>query len=392
MRKKAGPSTRSVHLCRQVDSVTGALIPPVFSNASFAYPDVETWRAVALGKKDGDIYSRNTNPTTTRFEQKMAALEGAEAATSFTTGMAAINGILFALLRPGMHAVSVKDAYGATYLHFSEILPEFGIDCTICETHDHRGILQAVSEGCDLLYLETPTNPTLKILDIKHLSDAAHKAGATVVVDNTFATPINQLPLTLGADVVVHSATKYINGHGDVLGGVACGSSELIEKIFHYRELAGPAMDAHVAYLMLRSLKTLGLRIQRQNENALELARFLQDLPGVSAVFYPGLESHPGYHVAKQQMTGFGGVLSFELEGGFEMVKKFLPRLNYAYMAANLGQVETVVGPPATTSHVELTDREREVAGIPEGLIRYAAGIEDVDDLKEDIASALKGL
>lgn len=392
MNKETGPSTRSVHLCREVDPATGAIIPPIFANASFAYPDVETWRAVALEEKTGDIYSRNTNPTTTRFEQKMAALEGAEAATSFTTGMAAINCTLFALLRPGKKAVSVKDAYGATYLHFAKILPEFGIHCHICETDNTEEIIRTMDGDCNLLYLETPTNPTLKILDLKRLSEAAHQAGATVVVDNTFATPINQLPLSLGADVVIHSATKYINGHGDVLGGIACGNREIIKKIYRYRELTGPSMDAHVAFLLLRSLKTLGLRIQRQNENALELARFLQNLEGVSAVFYPGLETHPAYEVARQQMTGFGGVLSFELKGGLDMVKRFLPRLKYAYMAANLGQVETVVGPPSTTSHVELTDDERKKAGIPEGLIRYAVGIEDVEDLKEDILSAFNGL
>jgi cystathionine gamma-synthase len=392
MSKKEGPSTRSVHLGCRFDPATGSIVQPVIENAAFAYSDIDKWRAAALNETPGDIYSRNTNPTTNHFEERMAALENAESATSFATGMAAINSTLFALLDSGKRAVSVKDAYGATYLHFTQILPRFNIDCQVCETEDTAAIEKAVHAGCDLLYLETPTNPMLKVLDLEYLIDLAHKKGAVVVVDNTFATPINQSPLALGADVVIHSATKFLCGHGDALGGVACGGKEIIEKIFRHRELTGPSLAVHSAFLMLRSLKTLGLRVLRQNENALALARFLETRPEVDRVFYPGLESHPGHEVARKQMTGFGGVLSFELKGGFEAVKRFLPRLKYAYMAANLGQVETVVGPPSTTSHVELTAEERKAAGVPEGLIRYAVGIEDVDDLKADIDNGLKNL
>jgi cystathionine gamma-synthase len=392
MNKKEGPSTRSVHLGCRFDPATGSIVPPVIENAAFAYGDIDKWRAAALNETPGDIYSRNTNPTTNHFEERMAALENAERATSFATGMAAINSTLFALLDAGKRAVSVKDAYGATYLHFTQILPRFDIDCQVCETEDTAAIEAAVNTGCDLLYLETPTNPMLKVLDLEYLINLAHKKGAVVVVDNTFATPINQSPLALGADVVIHSATKFLCGHGDALGGVACGGKEIIEKIFRYRELTGPSLAVHSAFLMLRSLKTLGLRVLRQNENALALARFLETRPEVDRVFYPGLESHPGHEIARKQMTGFGGVLSFELKGGFEAVKRFLPRLKYAYMAANLGQVETVVGPPSTTSHVELTAEERKAAGVPEGLIRYAVGIEDMDDLKADIDNGLKCL
>ncbi|MDH4138437.1 MAG: aminotransferase class I/II-fold pyridoxal phosphate-dependent enzyme, partial [Anaerolineae bacterium] len=340
----------------------------------------------------GDIYSRNSNPTTTAFEEKVAALEGAESATSFATGMAAISTTLFALLSPSQRAVSVRDAYGATYLHFTQILPRFGVICDVCETEDHKAIEASIEQGCDVLYLESPTNPTLKVLDLARLSAAAKKVGAITIVDNTFATPINQNPIALGADLVIHSATKFLGGHGDVLGGVVCGRKDLVEKVYRYRELTGPSMDAHTAFLMLRSLKTLGLRVQRHNENALALARFLEKQPKVERVYYPGLESHPGHEIAKRQMSGFGGVLSFELKGGFEAVTRFLPRLRYAYMAANLGQVETIVGPPATTSHVELTDEERAEAGVPEGLIRYAVGIEDLDDLKADLKQALDSL
>jgi cystathionine gamma-synthase len=388
--KKPGPSTQAVHLMRAVDPITHSLIPPVVMNASFAYDDVETWQAVALKQQPGDIYSRNSNPTTRLLEQKVAAMEGAEAGTSFATGMAAISTTLFALLSPGQRVVSVKDNYGGTYLHFLEILPRFNIECVICDTENPEQIEAEIAKGCNLLYLETPTNPTLKVLDIARLSAAGKKAGAVTVCDNTFATPINQNPIALGTDLVLHSATKYLCGHGDVLGGVVVGNEGLIRKIYKFRELTGPMLDAFSASQLLRSLKTLAIRVERQNANAMAIARYLEGHPKVKSVFYPGLESNKGHEVAKKQMRGFGGILSFDLQGGFEAVKTVLKNLKYAYLAANLGQVETVVGPPATTSHVELTAAERAAAGIPEGLIRYAVGIEDIADLKDDLEQALE--
>jgi cystathionine gamma-synthase len=389
MSHSQGPSTRSVHLLSQVDPTTRAIVPPIVENVAYAFEDLETWRAVALHQAPGDIYSRNSNPTTRLFEQKVAALEMAQSATSFATGMAAISSTLLALLSPKQRAVTVRDAYGATFLHFTQILPRFGVMCEVCQTGDHEAIEAAIAAGCRVLYLESPTNPTLKVLDLARLIQAAHRVGAVTIVDNTFASPINQNPVALGADLVIHSATKFLGGHGDVLGGVVCGRQDLVEEIFRYRELTGPSLDAHSAYLLLRSLKTLGLRIQRQNETALALARFLERHPKVARVYYPGLESHPGHQIAKRQMSGFGGVLSFELKGGMQALASFLPRLRYAYMAANLGQVETVVGPSALTSHVELSAEERAASGVPEGLIRYAVGIEDVEDLQADLEAAL---
>jgi cystathionine gamma-synthase len=387
-----GPSTRSVHLANPVDPTTRAIVPPIVENAAYAFDDLDSWREVALGERSGDIYSRNSNPTTRLLEEKVAALEGAESATSFATGMAAINTTLFALLNPAQRAVTVRDAYGATFLHFTQILPRFNIDCQVCETDDHEAIERAIQEKCDLLYLESPTNPTLKVLDLARLIEAAHQVGAIVIVDNTFATPINQNPIPLGADLVIHSATKFLGGHGDVLGGLVCGREKLVERVYRYRELTGPSLDAFSAYLLLRSLKTLGLRVGRQNENATTLAGFLGGHPKIERVYYPGLKSHPGHEIARQQMAGFGGVLSFELKGGLEAAARFLPRLRYAYMAANLGQVETIVGPSALTSHVELNEEERAASGVPEGLIRYAVGIEDVQDLQNDLERALAEL
>lgn len=387
---KCKPSTRSVHTTTQIDPNTHSILPPIVENAAFAFEDLETWRAVALREVTGDTYSRNSNPTERQFEAKVAALEGAQAGLSFSTGMSAIHTTLFALLDPGQCAVSIRDAYGATYLHFTEVLPRFGINCQVCETMDEEQILSEIAKGCDVLYLETPTNPLLRVVDLKKLSEAAHAAGATVIVDNTFATPINQQPIELGADLVIHSATKYLGGHNDLTGGVVVGSADLIEIIYKYRELTGPGLGPHRAHLLLRSIKTLGLRVQRQNENAMGMARYLDAHPKIGKVYYPGLENHPNHNVAKSQMDGFGGVLSFEVPGGLEAIARFLPKLQYAYMAPNLGQVETVVGPPALTSHVELTPEERSASGVPEGLVRYAVGIEDIEDLQSDMETALK--
>lgn len=365
---------------------------PVVHSVSFGYEDIDMWQEVALGKQSGHIYSRNTNPTVAIFEEKVRQLEGAEAATSFATGMAAISNTLFTFLSPGDRVVSVKDTYGGTNKIFLEFLPRFQIEVALCDTTDFAAIETTVAQGCQVLYLETPTNPTLKVLDIARLAQAAHRVGALVVVDNTIATPMNQTPLALGADLVLHSATKFLGGHADALGGVVCGSKQLIEQIYHYREINGATLDPMAAYLLLRGMKTLHLRIQQQNGSALRIARYLQAHPAVSQVFYPGLETHDHYELARQQMRGFGGLLSFALHGGFEAARAFLPRLRYAHRAANLGAVETVVGVPATTSHVESTHEERDAMGIPESLIRYSVGIEETDDLIADLEQAFTAI
>jgi cystathionine gamma-synthase len=362
---------------------------PVALSVSFGYQNVDDWLAVAQGKAYGHIYSRNTNPTVAAFEEKIRDLESAEAATSFSSGMAAISNTLFALLSPGDRVVSIKDTYGGTNKLFIEFLPRFGIDVTLCDTTDHEAIEAAIAQGCKVVYLESPTNPTVKVVDLARLIAAAHRARAIAVVDNTFATPINQQPIALGADLVIHSATKFLGGHADALGGVVCGRADLVAKIYHFREITGACLDPMAAYLLLRGMKTLYLRIARQNQSALKIAQFLESHPKVERVFYPGLKSHAGYEIARKQMRGFGGVLSFAIKGGFGAVKSFLPRLHLAHMAANLGAVETVVGPPATTSHVESTKAERAAAGIPEALIRYSVGIEDTEDLIADLRQAL---
>ena len=383
------PATQAVWAGEETYLAEHATQVPIFQTISFGYPDVDQWLEVALGKAPGHIYSRNTNPTVHAFEEKVRILEGAEAATSFATGMAAISNTLFTFLRPGDRVVSAKDTYGGTTKIFTEFLPQIGVQVTLCDTTDHEEIENEIAKGCKVLYLETPTNPTLKVQDIARLAKAGKAVGALVVTDNTFATPINQKPLALGSDIVLHSASKFLGGHADALGGVICGPKDLVKQVYHYREITGATLDPFAAYLLLRGMKTLALRIERQNQNALAVAKYLESHPKIERVFYPGLESHPQHEIAKAQMLGFGGMMSFSLHGGFEAVKMFLPKLKLAHRAANLGPVETVVGPPATTSHVECTPEERAAMGIPEALIRYSTGIEDIEDLKVDLEQAL---
>jgi cystathionine gamma-synthase len=387
-----GPGTLSVWAGERNVHWMGSTQVPVVHSVSFGYGDIDEWLEVAQGKKTGHIYSRNTNPTVAAFEEKVRCLEHAEAATSFASGMAAISNTLFTLLSPGDRVVSVNDTYGGTNKLLLEFLPRFQIGVTLCDTTDHEAIEAAIGRGCQVVYLESPTNPTNKIVDLERLASAAHRNGAIAIVDNTFATPINQQPLSLGADLVIHSATKFLGGHADALGGIVCGRRKLVDRIYHFREITGACLDPMAAYLLLRGMKTLHLRIRQQNQSALEIARFLQTHPRITQVFYSGLESHEGHQIARKQMSGFGGVLSFVPQGGFEAVKRLLPRLRYAHLAANLGAVETVAGPPATTSHVECTPEERKAAGIPEALVRYSVGIEDTADLIADLRQALDGL
>lgn len=370
----------------------GAITTPITGSVTFAYDDLKEWHQVSLGEKSGFIYSRNTNPTVASLEEKIRVLENAEAATAFSTGMAAISNTLFAFLTAGKRVVSIKDTYGGTSKIFLDFLPHYNVSVTLCETGNHEAMEAEIAKGCDLVYLETPTNPTLKIVDIKRLSAAAKKVGAVTVVDNTFATPINQNPLELGADLVLHSATKFLCGHSDAMGGLLAGKKELVQKVFQFREINGASLQADPAYMIARGMKTLELRIERQNASALKIARYLKAHPKVKNVFYPGLVTHKDHAIAKQQMRGFGGMMSFALDGGYDLVEKFLPKLKLVHLAASLGSVGTLAGPPRTTSHVELTEAQRAMLGIPESLIRYSVGIENVEDLLEDLEQALTTL
>jgi cystathionine gamma-synthase len=297
--------------------------------------------------------------------------------------MAALTAALLAAREPGKnHVVAVRPLYGG-----SDALLAGGLLGHEVTFTTPAGVKGAVRPDTCLVILETPGNPTLDLVDVEQaVRDAG---GVPVLVDSTFMTPVLQRPLEHGAAIVMHSATKFLGGHADALGGVVCGDPERVGRIFHYREITGAALDPMAAFLLIRGMKTLPLRIARQNESALKIARWLEGHPAVAAVFYPGLETHPGHDIARRQMRGYGGVLSFMLKGGFEAVKRVLPQLRLARRAANLGAVETIAGPPATTSHCECSPEEREAMGIPEGLVRYSVGIEDADDLMADLGRAL---
>ncbi|MGG7620600.1 cystathionine gamma-synthase family protein [Robertmurraya sp. GLU-23] len=388
----ANLGTKSVWAGEKEVLVHGATQVPVVVSVAYNYDDMDEWYEVAVGKRQGHIYGRNTNPTVQAFEDKVKIMEGAQAATSFSTGMAAISNTLYTFLKPGDRVVSIKDTYGGTNKIFTEFLPKMQVEVALCPTGDHDAIEVEIAKGCDILYLETPTNPTVKITDIERMAKAGKAVGALVVVDNTFATPINQNPLQLGVDLVLHSATKFLGGHADALGGVVCGSKELVEQIYHYREINGATMDPWAAYLILRGMKTLKLRVEQQAKSAFAIAKFLEKEELVEAVFYPGLETHVNHDIAKKQMRGFGGMLSFALKGGMDAVRILLPKLQYANRAANLGAVETTYGPARTTSHVECTPEERAAMGIPDGLVRISVGIEDIEDLLSDLEQAFSYL
>jgi cystathionine gamma-synthase len=361
---------------------------PVVLSVAYNYDDIDEWQDVALGLKPGHTYNRMTNPTVEAFEEKVRILEGAERAVGFSSGMAAISSTLYTFLRPGDRVVSVKDTYGGTNKIFTEFLPNINVNVTLCNTGNHEEIEAEVAKGCKVLYLESPTNPTLKITDIKRMVKAGKAVGALVIIDNTFATPINQNPISLGVDIVIHSATKFLSGHADAMGGVVCGTKELMEKVYHYREINGATMDPWSAYLILRGMKTLKLRVRQQEKSAMEIAKYLKTQRHVEEVFYPGLETHPNHDIAKRQMKGFGGIVSFVLKEEMEAIKILLPKLEYANRAGNLGAVETIYGPARTTSHVECTLEERKELGIPEGLVRISVGIEDTEDLIADLEQA----
>ncbi len=386
----AGMGTRVVWGGERVQHPYNATQTPIVVSAAYGYHDIDEWYDVAQGKQPGFIYSRMSNPTVSVLEDKLCELEGAESAVAFSTGMAAISGVLHTFLACGQRVVSTRDSYGGTNKIFEEFLPRMGVEVTLCDTLDINAIEYQITKGCNVLYLETPTNPTLKVLDIRRLVAAAKRVGALVIADNTFATPLNQNPLALGVDVVVHSATKFLSGHGDVLGGVVCGDERLMSQVRHYREINGASLDPFSAYLIIRGIKTLALRLRQQQASAQALAEYLCTEPWVESVNYPGLPQHPGHAIARSQMHGFGAIVSFVLKGGMDTVTRLLPQLKYAHRAGNLGAVETIYGPARTTSHVENTLEERQALGISEGLVRVSVGIEDTADLLADLKQAFE--
>ena len=388
-----GFSTLSVHAGEFLDPYSGSVTVPIYQTSTFGFESTDRLLEVASGRREGYIYTRYGNPTVRVVEEKVAALEGSEGCLAFSSGMAAISSLVLAFLEKGGRIVSLREVYGGAFELFSEFLPRLGVRVDFVKGSDVSSIKAEVRKGCDLLYLETPTNPLLEIVDLAEVVDLARSMDVKTIVDNTFATPINQRPLEFGIDLVVHSATKYMGGHSDLIGGVIAGSKEDLSKIWSIRKVLGGVLDPHAAWLLLRGLKTLALRVSRHNSNAQAIAEFLEDHPKVRRVYYPGLPSHPGHEIAVKQMKGgFGGVVSFEVEGGFKEAAKFADNFKLGFIAPSLGGVETLITQPVTTSHYYMPRKEREKAGITDNLIRISAGIEDEEDLITAIDEALKNV
>jgi methionine-gamma-lyase len=383
-----GDSTRSVHEAESLDDGFGSVVPPIYETSTFGFSRAEDVPRAVSGEK-GYTYSRWDNPTVVRLEQKMSALEGGGGAAAFASGMAAISTSVFAFLERGAHVVGIRDLYGGTYALLHDLLPRIGIETVLVDTTGLSSLEEGMKENTKIVYVESPTNPTLKLVDIAKAAKVAHGNGALLFVDNTFASPINQNPLKLGADVVLHSATKYLNGHADLIAGIAVADAKKARAIRMTRREFGGTLDPLPAWLVLRGMKTMAIRVRQQCANALALSEFLSGHRKVSAVHYPGLRSHPQYGLARKQMRGFGGMLSFELRGGMREAMRFTESLKVATLAASLGGVETLVSQPANMTHTQMTPKERARTGIPDSLVRVSAGIEDTEDLLEDFRAGL---
>ena len=366
---------------------------PLYFTSGYVFDSAAQAAARFSGDEAGPIYGRLTNPSVQAFEAHLAAMEDARYCVATATGMAAINCVFTGLLNAGDHVIASSSLFGSTIVLLDKIFSRFGVETTFVPIADSQAWSAAIRDNTRLFFLETPSNPLCELGDVEAIAQIAHSIDAMFVVDNTYNTPVLQNPLQQGADVVVHSATKYIDGQGRMLAGAVVTNQEVVyDEVFSVLRTAGASLSPMNAWSMNQALQTLPLRMRAHSDNAIQLAQWLETHPQVDRVFYPGLESHPNHDIARQQMRGYGGMLSFTVKGGLDAIKIFLPRLKYAHMAANLGCVETVVGPPVTTSHVECSAEERAAAGIPEGMVRYSAGIEDIDDLIADLEQALNYL
>lgn len=385
-----GFSTRAVRAGERIDPETGAVITPIYETSVFAFTSTQQLIDAVSEMSGRDVYTRWSNPTVTAAERKIAELEEAEDCAVFSSGMAAISTAIISLASPGDHIVSIRDLYGGTLDLFSSLMNRFSVRTTFVEATDVSEIESAARENAKLLFLETPTNPTLKLVDLSKVAEIAGKSGAKVLVDNTFASPYNQQPLRFGCNATLHSATKYLAGHNDVTAGAIAGPRELTEPMKKLRRILGGVLDPHAAWLLLRGMKTLALRMERHNSNGQKVAEYLASHPKVERVYYPGLSTHPQHLLAKRQMKGFGGVLSFELKGDLKRTVRFVDSLKLALIAPSLGGAETLVSQPSTASHYFMNPEERRKAGISDSLIRLSLGIEDADDIISDLEQAFE--
>lgn len=369
----------------------GPIVEPIYMSSTWRLGNASQGAEFSHSIAPSEFYSRWGNPTARDLEETLAAIEGGKAAIATGSGMGAISSAVMTFVKPGKNIVAGKSLYTATSEMFTQYLPQFGIRATLIDTTREGAFTEAVNHDTCIVYAESPTNPTMQLADLREAAEAARKVGACCLVDNTFATPVNQKPLDLGADVVIHSATKYLGGHADVIAGaIICKDSELHKRIWGTYKMFGPTIGPFEAFLVRRGLKTLPLRVRRQNDTALALAEFLERHEKVSRVYYPGLKSSPQYSLARRQMTGFGGMLSFEIRGGYESAVRFLESVHIATMAVSLGATETLVEHAASMTHGPLSPAERKTAGINEALIRVSVGLEALRDIIDDFDTALK--
>lgn len=392
--KTMGFATRAIHGGHVKDQF-GALATPIHQTATFTFESAEQGgRRFAL-EEGGYIYSRLGNPTNTQLEEKLAMLEGAEAAISTASGIGAVASAFWTVLKAGDHVVAAKTLYGCTYAYLNHGISRYGVEVTFVDTTNLEEVRQAMRDNTKVVYLETPANPNLEVADIEAISKIAHQnKDCIVMVDNTFCTPYIQRPLEFGADVVIHSGTKFLNGHGDVISGFVVGSGEFIKnvRLFGVKDMTGASLSPFDAFLIIRGMKTLEIRMEKHCENAMKVAKFLEGHSAVEKVYYPGLESFPQYELAKKQMSLPGAVIAFEVKGGIEEGKKVINSTELCTIAVSLGDAETLIQHPASMTHSPYTKEEREMAGISDGLIRIAVGLENVEDIINDLDKALKSI
>jgi methionine-gamma-lyase len=385
--------TQAIHSGRINDEQFGSLATPLYQTSTFIFDNAEQGAERFAGESEGFIYTRLGNPTTRQLEMRVAAMEGMEDAAATATGMAAVSGALLANLSAGDHIISSKAVYGCTFALISHMLTKFGIEVSFVDMSNPNNIIAEIKENTKVLFLESPVNPNLEVLDLASILSITKKHDIISVVDNTFMTPVLQQPAKMGADIIIHSATKYLNGHGDVVAGIICGSSEMINhiKLTALKDI-GATMSPHDAWLILRGLKTLHLRVERHCQNAQLLAEFLESHPNVDKVYYPGLASHSGHKYIGTQMKAAGGVIAFELHTNLKGGAEFINRMKLFSIAVSLGDAESLIQHPASMTHSPYTDEERREAGISDNLIRISAGLENVTDLIEDLKQSLDAI
>ncbi len=383
-----GLQSKAVYAAKPLNR-TSAISPPIWQTTTFSAETAEEFAEIAVATKPQEFYTRYGNPNHAMVEATIAALEGGEAALVFGSGMGAIFAAMGSLLETGDHVVAQRNHYAGATTLLKEFLPRWGIEATYVDQTNNAEFADAVRPNTKLIYVETPVNPLMQLTDLRFVVELARQHGIVTICDNTFATPINQRPLELGVDAVIHSATKYVGGHHDVTAGALVGSKEFTERVWRFALVAGATLSPFDGWLLLRGLRTLGLRVERHNQNGMALAKFLEDHPAVARVYYPGLPSHPQHELAKSQMNGFTGMLSVELRGGYAAADKLISSLKLATRAASLGGFETLVVHPASMWSLQLSRELRESTGINEGLVRISVGLEDEVDMIRDFEQAL---